>query len=112
MDFTRFLLCIFSLALSLFPINVRAFPTLTTQKESLEKDLASVQQILVHLRIEGPWGVLYDGLVHTDEHVILTVSGGMHQCNGMNNHAHKTSGPTATGALDDASAAWGFNYDA
>jgi hypothetical protein len=66
---------------------------------------------VVQLRVEGVSGTIFEGLVRTSGHNVTTVSGGTHHCDGTNNGANPTPGPTATGALDDGSRRAGFTFD-
>jgi hypothetical protein len=59
----------------------------------------------VNLRVEGPEGTLWDGPVTTDGHAIEKDHFGPQPCDGTNNGAHPTPGPTVTSTLDDA-VAW------
>jgi hypothetical protein len=56
----------------------------------------------VNLRVEGPEGTLWDGPVTTDGHAIEKDHFGPQPCDGTNNGAHPTPGPTVTSTLDDA----------
>jgi len=58
---------------------------------------------LVNIRIEGATHTIFEGTVLTKGHNVRTKSGGDHECNGLNNNANPTPGPTCTSALDDAS---------
>jgi hypothetical protein len=66
---------------------------------------------LVHLRVEGANSTLFEGLVLTFPHDVTTAEGGTHECDGTNNGANPTPGPTATGALDTAATHHGFTID-
>jgi hypothetical protein len=57
----------------------------------------------VTVRIEGATKTLFEGPVTTDVHTVDGKDGtGPHKCDGTNGGAGTVSGPTATGALDDA----------
>ena len=61
--------------------------------------------IRVHLRIEGRTKTLFDGRVLTKGHAIDAADGtGPHPCDGTNNHANATPGPTVFAAFDDGRA--------
>ena len=66
---------------------------------------------LVNLRIEGAEDTIFEGTVLTRGHNVTTVSGGTHKCDGTNNGANPTPGPTCTSALDDAAKIHGFTFD-
>jgi len=59
----------------------------------------------VNLRIEGndADGTIFEDVIATTGHDITTPSGGTHHCDGTNNGANPTPGPTCSSALDDAS---------
>jgi hypothetical protein len=65
----------------------------------------------VNLRVEGPTKTVFDGPVTTDGHDVTTAAGGTHTCDGTNDGAEPSPGPTATGALDDAAKLAGFTID-
>ena len=59
--------------------------------------------IKVHVRIEGKAKTLFDGTVKTRGHDVDAGDGtGPHRCDGTNNHANATAGPTVFAAFDDA----------
>ena len=66
---------------------------------------------VVRLRVEGDTGTIFEDTVRTRGHNVTTVAGGTHQCDGTNNGANPSPGPTATGALDTASLQAGFTFD-
>ena len=66
---------------------------------------------LVNLRIEGAEETIFEGTVLTKGHNVTTPSGGLHQCDGTNNDANPSPGPTCTSALDDASKMNSFPFD-
>lgn len=74
---------------------------------------ASAAPVGVNLRVEGASGTIFEGPVTTDGHAITTASGGpnAHSCDGTNNGAHPTPGPTPTTALDDGARLAGFGWD-
>ena len=67
--------------------------------------------VTVNLRVEGISDTIFDGQVVTDAHRTTTPSDGVARpCDGTNSGGAPT--PTAIGALDDASKAAGFAWDA
>jgi hypothetical protein len=57
----------------------------------------------VKVRVEGNTKTIFEGAVTTDVHLVDGGDGsGGHKCDGTNGGAGTVSGPTATGALDDA----------
>jgi len=66
---------------------------------------------VVNLRIEGLVTTIFEGPVFTRGHNVTTASGGTHECNGLNDAANPTPGPTATSALDSAAHHAGFTFD-
>ena len=66
---------------------------------------------LVNLRIEGSTTTIFLGGIITQGHNVTTPSGGNHHCDGTNDHANPTPGPTCTSALDDASIVAHFPFD-
>jgi hypothetical protein len=66
---------------------------------------------LVWVKVQGANGTLFSGPVLTAPHNVTTASGGTHHCDGTNNGANPTPGPTATGALDSAAHLYGFSWD-
>ena len=69
-------------------------------------------EAVVNLRIEGLTGTRFDSPVLTCGHDVTTLDGGTHHCDGTNNHAYPTPGPTCTSALDSASQLFPFGWDA
>lgn len=89
------------LALASAPVaNSASVSTLTTQTG-----------VTVRLAVQGPNGTVFSGPVMTTGHDVTTASGGTHKCDGTNNGAYPTPGPTPTAALDDAAKAHGFTWD-
>ncbi|MFL6118735.1 DUF4430 domain-containing protein [Actinophytocola sp.] len=72
---------------------------------------ASTTGTVVLLRVEGATSTLFEAPVLTVPHAVTTPSGGTHHCDGTNNGANPTAGPTATGALDNGAQAGGFSWD-
>jgi transcriptional regulator of NAD metabolism len=68
-------------------------------------------EITVNLRIEGEKNTIFESIVSTEGKKVTTASGGTHICDGTNNNASFTSGPTVTSALDSASKLNGFTWD-
>jgi hypothetical protein len=71
----------------------------------------------VSVRIEGKTKTLFEGAVTTDVHEVDAGDGsGPHKCDGTNGGANPAAGPTATGAMDDATKlaglTWSGSYDA
>ena len=71
----------------------------------------------VNVRIEGKTKTIFEGKVTTDTHEVDGSDGsGPHKCDGTNGGAGTTAGPTATGAMDDATKiaglTWSGKYDA
>jgi hypothetical protein len=66
---------------------------------------AAAAPTTVNLRVEGATGTIWDGPVTTDGHAIEQDKAGPQPCDGTNNGAHPTPGPTVTSTLDDA-VAW------
>ena len=66
---------------------------------------------LVNVRIEGAQKTIFEGQVLTSPKNVTTASGGTHLCNGQNNGANPTPGPTCTTALSDAARHGGFTWD-
>jgi len=77
----------------------------------LSSVLAANQPTLVNLRIEGSEKTIFEGPVLTRGHNVTTSSGGTHICDGTNNNANPTPGPTCTSALDNAAKEHGFTFD-
>src|SRR3954465_15048790 len=70
----------------------------------------------VKVRVEGATKTLFEGAVTTDAHPVDGGDGsGAHTCDGTNGGASTVPGPTATGALDDATKVgnltWSGSYD-
>jgi hypothetical protein len=72
---------------------------------------AAADPVSINLRVEGQNQTIFDGPVTTDGHHITTPSGGPHPCDGTNNGAHPSPGPTATAALDDGARLNNFTWD-
>jgi hypothetical protein len=66
----------------------------------------------VKLRVEGATKTIFEGKVRTDGQPVTGDSSGEHKCDGTNNGAHATPGPTATGALSTAAEAGSFVWSA
>jgi hypothetical protein len=73
--------------------------------------LAANTPTSVNLRIEGPASTIFEGLIITRGHSVTTASGGTHHCDGTNNNANPSPGPTCTSALDNASKSAHFTFD-
>jgi hypothetical protein len=71
---------------------------------------ATAAPVSVNLRVEGVTGTIFEGPVTTDAHQVSSPSDGQSRvCDGTG--AGNPAGPTATGALDDASRLAGFGWD-
>jgi hypothetical protein len=65
----------------------------------------------VKVRVEGATKTLFEGAVTTDAHPLNGGDGsGAHACDGTNGGASTVPGPTATGALDDATKAGNLGW--
>jgi hypothetical protein len=73
--------------------------------------VALARPTVVNVRVEGATHTIFEAPVLTDGHTVTTTSGGTHPCDGTNNGANPTPGPTATAALDDAASAGAFTWD-
>jgi len=96
------------IALAAVTMSLFAVPAVATA-ETAEPQLATAT---VHLRVQGSTGPLFSGLVTTSAHLVTTASGGTHECDGTNNNANATPGPTVTGTLDDAAIQNNITWDA
>ena len=67
--------------------------------------------VTVNLRVEGKTATTFEGPVTTDAKTLTKDASGPHKCDGTNNGANPTPGPTMTTALDDGSIAGGFTWD-
>jgi hypothetical protein len=70
----------------------------------------------VNVRIEGRAETLFEGPVLTDGHNVKALGdtkapAAGRRCNGLNNHAHATAGPTPTAAAADAMSILGEGFD-
>lgn len=65
------------------------------------------------VRIEGRSTTLYEGVLRTDGHAVATPSDDRtpRRCDGTNNGAHTSPGPTPTAASDDAMRSVGMSWD-
>ncbi len=102
----RWILGLLIACLTLLPALVAAPAQATTQSSIFTRPVA-----LVWLKVQGANGTLFSGPVLTAPHNVTTASGGTHHCDGTNNGANPTPGPTATGALDSAARFYGFSWD-
>jgi hypothetical protein len=73
--------------------------------------IASANPTVATLRVEGATRTIFEAPIVTDGHSVTTAAGGTHKCDGTNNAANPTPGPSATGALDDGAAAQAFTWD-
>jgi hypothetical protein len=67
--------------------------------------------VTVNLRVEGNTSTIFEGPVTTDAKTLTKDASGPHKCDGTNDNANPSPGPTMTGALDDGSIAGGFTWD-
>ncbi|QCX80765.1 hypothetical protein C9F11_35910 [Streptomyces sp. YIM 121038] len=67
--------------------------------------------VKVTVTVKGPTSTLFNGSVTTKGHSVTTATGGTHKCDGTNNEANTSAGPTPTAALDDAAKKQGFTWD-
>lgn len=72
---------------------------------------AMAAPVSVNLRVEGRTQTIFEGPVTTDGHDVTTSTGGTHRCDGTNGNSEPQPGPTALGALDDASRLGAFTWD-
>jgi hypothetical protein len=72
---------------------------------ALSLGVAPAQAVNVKLRIEGASYTIFEGQINTSVHTI-----GGHKCDGTNGGASSTSGPTATGALDDGQSQGNYTW--
>lgn len=68
-------------------------------------------QVSVSVRIEGPKNTLLEAVILTRPKKVTTASGGTHTCDGTNNKANVTPGPTMTSSLDIAATLNSFTWD-
>ncbi|MDJ1135090.1 hypothetical protein [Streptomyces iconiensis] len=88
-------------------VPVTAGPAVATATSGSSDDATA----LVRLRVEGRTSTIFEGHVLTRGHDVTTESAGTHHCDGTNNNANPTPGPTATSALDDAARLAPFTWD-
>jgi hypothetical protein len=91
---------------------LRALPAVACVAAAVAAGSASAAPVAIDLRVEGRSETIFEGRVTTDGHDVTTASGGTHNCDGTNNGAHPSPGPTATAALDDGATTGGFTWDA
>lgn len=65
----------------------------------------------VNLRVEGAKSTIFEGTIRSRGHIVSTVSGGTHPCDGTNNNASSTPGNTPTASLDTAAQKANFTWD-
>jgi len=75
------------------------------------------KSVTVNVRVEGVHKTLFEGDVKTTVHKVNGHDGtGAHKCDGTNNGASSTPGPTVTGGFDDgaklARVTWGGSWSA
>jgi len=66
---------------------------------------------LINLRIEGANHTIFEALLEDVPLNVTTASGGTHPCNGLNDGANPTPGPTCTSALAIAADLAHFTFD-
>jgi hypothetical protein len=66
---------------------------------------------MVHLRVEGDEGRIFDSKVSTKVMQVASESGGTHKCDGTNNRMNASPGATVTGAVHSAADLAGFTWD-
>ena len=88
-----------------------AVGALTALVFALACSSASAAPATVNLRIEGADKTIFEGRVTTDGHAIEQDRNGPQKCDGTNNGALPTPGPTVTSALDDG-VAWDGTWNA
>lgn len=86
-------------------------PSVAATDSSISTSTSAAHATVVVLRVEGATSTIFEAPVLTTGHDITTESGGTHHCDGTNNGANPTPGPTATSALDDGSHIGGFTWD-
>lgn len=72
--------------------------------------LAVAAPTTVNLRVEGSTTTPFEAPITTDAHTIDNSGSGPQTCDGTNGGQNPTPGPTATGALDDASKTGAFTW--
>ena len=91
--------------------RIRGTHAVTLAVLAIAAPAASAASVSVNLRVEGQNKTIFDGPVTTDGHDVTTQTSGTHKCDGTNNGAHPTPGPTGTSALDDGARLNGFTWD-
>lgn len=94
-----------------FGSALRALSALVLLMFLLATAPAVAAPVSVNLRVEGRTQTIFDGPVTTDGHDVTTPTAGTHKCDGTNEGAEPSPGPTATAALDDAARQAGFTFD-
>ena len=84
--------------------------TLAVLTASLACAPAYAAPVNVKVRVEGATKTIFEGRVATDVHQVTGDASGPHKCDGTNGGANATPGPTAIGALDDASDSFDFAW--
>lgn len=72
---------------------------------------ANARWTAISLRIEGPNTTIFEDTIATEGNIVTTSSGGTHMCDGTNNGAHTSPGPTIISAIDDAVSTWDGTWD-
>jgi hypothetical protein len=91
--------------------RIRRTHTVALAVFAIAAPAAAADPVSIDLRVEGQSKTIFDGAVTTDGHNLTTQSGGTHPCDGTNNGAHPSPGPTPTAALDDGARLNGFTWD-
>lgn len=89
-------------------MHIRSSLALAATLAATAAPVAEATPVTVNLRVEGLTQTTFEGPVTTDAKTIDM--DGQHVCDGRNNGASSTPGPTMTTALDDASIAHGFPW--
>jgi hypothetical protein len=89
----------------------RRFTTATALAVLATYAPALAAPVTVQLRVEGSASTLFEGPITTDGKAI-DKGGGPHACDGTSASPPEAPGPTMTAALDDASIAAGFTWEA
>jgi hypothetical protein len=89
-------------------VLVAALACTTTAAAATEATAAPTK---VKVRVEGNSRTIFEGSVTTDVHEVTGDASGPHKCDGTNGGAPNTPGPTATGALDDATELAGLDWE-
>lgn len=89
--------------------KLRSIAAIAVAATALSAPVALAAPATVNVRVEGSSQTPYEGPVTTDAKLINDGTADR-KCDGTNGGQNPTPGPTATGALDDASKAGGFGW--